>query len=203
MQTQSHLLLTAAAFTTLRKRSGALFAVTAAALLLGSILPDIPLFLLTIAGEIYYRWLAPLPPAPSIMEYVHFTLFFSDPLWIAGHNFFHSVVIDVILLLIGLWGWRRRGSRCRLALFWLAVSMLAHVTIDIFTHRSDGPLIWFPLNWDYRFASPVSYWEADYGGRIFAPFELALNVALIGYLLVAYWPTLRRRWWWLRGKGQA
>ncbi len=60
MQTQSHLLLTAAAFTTLRKRSGALFAVMAAALLLGSILPDIPLFLLTIAGEIYYRWLAPL-----------------------------------------------------------------------------------------------------------------------------------------------
>ena len=29
---------------------------------------------------------------------------------------------------------------------WLALSMLVHVTIDVFTHHSDGPLIWLPLN---------------------------------------------------------
>lgn len=194
MQTQSHLLLAAAAITPLRSRCGRMFVVAAAALLVGSVLPDIPFFLLTVAGEFYYRWLAPPPPAPSIMAYLHFTLFYSHPLWIAGHNFFHSLLIDAALLLVGLWWWRRRGSRAGMALFWLAAGMLAHVTIDVFTHHSDGPLIWFPLNWEYRFASPISYWEAEYGGRTFARFELALDAVLIGYLLVAYWPMLWQRW---------
>lgn len=194
MQTQSHFLLTAAAITPLRSRGGRAFKLVAAALLVGSILPDIPFFLLTIAGEVYYRWLAPPPAAPSIMEYLHFTLFYTHPLWIVSHNFFHSLLIDVALLLTGLWAWKRRDSRWGMALFWLAASMLVHVTIDIFTHRSDGPLIWFPLNWEYRFPSPISYWEADYGGRTFAQFELALNVVLVGYLLVAYWPAWQQRW---------
>ncbi len=202
MQTQSHLLLTAAAITSLRSRGGRQFALVAAALLVGSVLPDIPFFLLTIAGEFYYRWLAAPPAAPSIMEYLHFTLFYSHPLWIVGHNFFHSLLIDSALLLAGLWWWQRRGSRWGMMLFWLAAGMLVHVGIDIFTHHSDGPLIWLPVNWDYRFASPISYWEADYGGRIFAQFELTLNVFLVGYLLVAYWPMLRQRWRRMQGKSQ-
>jgi membrane-bound metal-dependent hydrolase YbcI (DUF457 family) len=191
MQTQSHLLITAAAILPLRRWPGSVFA---PALLVGAVLPDIPFFLLTVAGEIYYRLLAPPPPTASIMEYLHFTLFYIHPLWIVSHNFFHSLVIDSTLLLVGLWWWKRLGSRWGMMTFWLALSMLVHVVIDIFTHRSDGPLIWFPLDWSYRFASPISYWESAYGGQVFAAFEAALDLILIAYLLVAFRPVILQRW---------
>ncbi|MBK8050750.1 MAG: metal-dependent hydrolase [Anaerolineales bacterium] len=190
MQTQSHFLLAAAAIMPLRRWPGAVFA---PALLVGAALPDIPLFLLTVAGEIYYRWLV-APPATNIMEYLHFNLFYNHPLWIIGHNFFHSLLIDGALLLVGLWWWKQRGSRWGMMLFWLAGSMLVHVGIDIFTHHSDGPLFLFPIDWRYRFASPISYWEPAYGGRQFAAFERALDLVLLGLLLLTYGPAVWRRY---------
>jgi hypothetical protein len=194
MQTQSHFLMTAAALTPLRRRNW-LDATVVAALLVGAVLPDLAFFVLTVGGELYYRWLAP-PPTPSIMEYLHFTLFYTDPLWIVAHNFFHSLLINSALLLIGWWGWRRHASRVAKFVFWAAVAMLVHVVIDIFTHRSDGPLIWFPVNWSYRFPSPISYWESAYGGQFFFVGEIILNLLLILYLALAYWPALRQ--WWQR-----
>lgn len=78
---------------------------------------------------------------------------------------------------------------------WLALSMILHVTIDIFTHHSDGPLIWFPVNWSYRFASPISDREPAYGGQGFAIFEICPHLALVAYLVVAggYLQHWRRR----------
>lgn len=194
MQTQSHLLIAAAAIVPLRRWPGSVYA---PALLVGAVLPDIPFFVLTVAGAIYYRVLASPPPTASIMEYLHFTLFYSHPLWIVSHNFFHSLVIDVTLLLVGLWWWKgggaRYGNRCGMMLFWLALSMLVHVTIDIFTHHSDGPLFLFPVNWSYRFASPISYWEPAHGGQSFAVFETVLDLALVAYLLLAFWPVILQR----------
>jgi LexA-binding, inner membrane-associated putative hydrolase len=64
---------------------------------------------------------------------------------------------------------------------------LSHVVIDMFTHRSDGYPIFFPLA-SYRFATPVSYWEPTYHGRIFALIDTTLMVALFVHHL------LRRRW---------
>lgn len=99
-----------------------------------------------------------------------------------------------LLLVVGLVWWRQRRSRWGELLFELAASMLVHVSIDIFTHRSDGPLLWFPIDWVYRFPSPTSYWESAYGGRAFATFELMLDLALLAYLATAYWPAVRTRW---------
>lgn len=148
-------------------------------LLIGSVLPDIPFTLLTIIYEIYYRVTGISVPAPSIMEYLHFELFFSDPIWIVGHNFFHSLVVNGILLAVGYWQYRKRGSTF---LFWLAAMMILHTVIDIFTHSSDGPLFLFPLNWTYRFASPISYWETANGAVYFVIFEYALDALLLGFI---------------------
>lgn len=170
--------------------------------LVGAVLPDIPFFLLTVGGEAYYRWVAPLPQSTSIMEYLHFTLFFRDPLWIVSHNFFHSLVITATLLLVGVWG-MRRTSRWGPWLFWMAVSMLLHIGIDVVTHQSDGPLIWFPLNWTYRFASPVSYWEPAYFGRSLMVAEYALDLALALFLVASHRQWLRAGWqrWFLPRTG--
>ena len=118
MQTPSHFLLTALVANRTTARITPPIHVTA--LLIGSILPDIPFTLLTIAGEIWFRWFAPLPvTGVSIMEYLHFDLFFRDPLWIIGHNIFHSLIIDSLLAAMGYWIWRSRRTQWALALFWL------------------------------------------------------------------------------------
>jgi hypothetical protein len=185
MQTQSHLLLTGLYAN--KKQNNPALPLHTWALLVGSVLPDIPFFLLTVVGEIWFRWFAPLPVANvSVMEYLHFELFFHDPLWIVGHNLFHSLLIDGLLALIGYWFWHRSRARWALALFWLGVSMTAHTIIDIFTHSSDGPLFLFPLNWTYRFPSPVSYWEASNFGIYFALFEWLLDAAIISYFIIEW-----------------
>ena len=186
MQTPSHFLITAALATRLPQHS---VPVHKTALLVGSVLSDLPFILLTLAGEVYYRWFAVLPVPGSIMEYLHFQLFFTDPLWIVSHNFFHSLIINAILISIGYYGFHHR-QRWGAALFWLALSLQLHTVIDIFTHTSDGPLFLFPLNWSYRFASPVSYWEAAYYGRLFTIFEYTLDLLLLVYF---GWRWLRRR----------
>jgi membrane-bound metal-dependent hydrolase YbcI (DUF457 family) len=176
MQTPSHFIMTAALRYPLRRQT---IPLSTGGLLIGSVLPDIPFTLLTIIYEIYYRLAGISVPTPTIMEYLHFELFFSDPIWIVGHNFFHSLVINGVLLIVGYWIYRKNG---RTFLFWLAAMMLLHTVIDIFTHSSDGPLFLFPLNWTYRFASPISYWETANGAVYFAIFEYTLDALLLGFI---------------------
>jgi hypothetical protein len=188
MQTPSHFLLTAVLARTIATPTA--YPIHRVALLLGAVLPDIPFSLLTVVYEIYYRWFAMPPTGGSIMEYLHFDLFFTDPVWIVGHNFFHSLVINLLLLALG-YGGMRRGWRGTRPLFWLGVGMLFHTLLDVVTHHSDGPLLFFPLNWTYRFPSPISYWEPDYFGRLFTIFEFAINTLIVVYFGWA-WRTQKK-----------
>ena len=185
MQTYSHFLMTAALSRNLKQRN---VSVHTGAFLLGSVLPDVPFTLLTLVYESYYLWIAPLAPDQtwrSVMAYLHFDLFYRDPVWIVGDNFFHA---PLILLTCGLAGFGlRRRWRWGHALVWLARGAGLHTLVDIFTHHSDGPLIFFPLNWSYRFASPISYWEAGYYAWIVSPIEHALDLLFLFYLIWAWW----------------
>ena len=79
---------------------------------------------------------------------------------------------------------------------------MLHTLIDIPIHYDDGPLLLFPLNWDLRFMSPVSYWDPNRYGIPFTIFEHSLDIVLLVFLIytsrkgIAEW-FLRRR---LRGK---
>jgi len=183
MQTTSHFLMTTLIARNWPRQS---LPISTRALLLGSILPDVAFILLTLAGEIYFRWFGTLPTSGSIMEYLHLTLFFTNPIWIIGHNFFHSLIINSVLIGLGYYGWRH-AIQSGLLLFWLAVSMQFHTVIDVFTHASDGPLLFFPLNGSYRFASPVSYWESTHWGRVFMPLEYSMDLLIIGYWGWHWW----------------
>ena len=173
MQTPSHLIMSAALGIPMRKRG---LTVSKTGLLLGAVLPDVPFTLLTIGYTLYYRITGISVPAPSVMEYLHFDLFFTDPVWIISHNTPHSLVVNGLLMLLG-WVWIRRGRSP--FLFWLAASMMLHTTIDIFTHTSDGPLFLFPLNGSYRFISPISYWES---GAWFITLEYAVDALLLVFI---------------------
>ena len=162
------------------------------ALLVGSVLPDIPFALLTMLYSAYYRWVAPPVQGVDVHSMLHFSLFYTDPVWIVGHNTLHSLVVTGLLALVGgLAG--RGGRRWGWVLLWFAVGAGFHTVIDIFTHHSDGPLFLFPLSWTYRFASPFSYWEDAYAAAAVRVVETTLSSLSLLYLAFIWFAMRRQR----------
>lgn len=185
MNTPSHFLMTAALEKALPR-----IPIVKSAFLLGSVAPDIPLWLLSIGGMIYYHRILGWNESDTF-RLMFDELYFRHPLWIISHNFLHAPLI----LLTGLaWVWQSRrniGSPSRWC-FWFLLACLLHSGVDILTHRDDGPLLFFPFSWTTRFASPVSYWDNRYYGREFQIFEMTINLIFLIYLIRL--PLLR----WLR-----
>jgi hypothetical protein len=46
--------------------------------------------------------------------------------------------------------------------------------------------VFYPLNWYYRFPSPVSYWDRRHYGDIFRVFENTLDAAILLYFAVVW-----------------
>lgn len=183
MQTYSHSLITAVANRGLKTRG---LTVPARAFLLGSVMPDVPLLLLSL-GYLLNRYRCGLPGGESqICEADYDNLYFHNPWWITGHSLFHAPLHIAIMLAVGYYFGLRQKNNWALALFWFAVACGGHALIDIFTHHDDGPLLFFPFNWSYRFSSPVSYWDSRHGGRIFAPVEHLLDLAILVYFAIAW-----------------
>ncbi|MBD3881152.1 metal-dependent hydrolase [Phormidium tenue FACHB-886] len=186
MNTPSHFLMTAAI-----DKAFPRVPIVKSAFLLGSVAPDLPLWLLSIGGAIYYHLLLGWSRAETA-RMMFDQLYFHHPLWIVSHNFLHSPV----MLLSGLalvWRSRRNIGSVQQWLFWFFVACGFHSLVDIFTHVDDGPLLLFPLNWTMRFHSPVSYWDDRYYGNEFQRFEISLNLILLVYLLSAPVRRLLRR----------
>ncbi|MEC8553768.1 MAG: hypothetical protein VXZ82_02060 [Planctomycetota bacterium] len=55
-------------------------------------------------------------------------------------------------------------------------------------HHDDGPLLFWPLNWSNRYASPLSYWDMNNYAYIVMPVEGAIFLLLLGRIV----------WQWLR-----
>lgn len=190
MQTYSHLLMTAVVGERLKKRN---VPVSTKALLLGSILPDLALFVLTAWFVAYYRFMAPQGlPNDNVFGALYDEYFFHHPAWIVSHNFFHAPLILVALGTAGYLG-AQQGRRWGWPLVCLMVGCGFHTTVDIFTHHHDGPLLLFPFDWQTRFAAPISYWDVRYGAGIVAPLEHTMDLAIVAYLLWTWLKTRRNR----------
>ena len=150
---------------------------------LGGLAPDVGLYALTAGAALFY----PTVRGLSLQE--TFTLafddlFFNEPLWIIAQNTLHSPVV-----LGGLTAVAALLSKKRLLNF--ALGCLLHTAMDIPVHHDDGPLYLFPLNWNLRFHSPVSYWDPAHYGRFVQPVDLAITV-LGGSYLLYQWHQSRR-----------
>ena len=73
-----------------------------------------------------------------------------------------------------------------------AASGLLHQACDFPVHADDPHRHFWPLS-DWRFHSPVSYWDPRHYGHLFQPFEFALTLGLLAFLARRY------RSPWLRG----
>lgn len=192
MQTYSHLLITAVVNEKLKDKG---VAVASKALLLGSIAPDIPLILISIGFIAYTQFFGSATVGDVSFMESYDRHYFTNPYWIAAHNFLHAPLL--ILLYGGIGYWRmKKGNRWGKMLFWFAIGCGLHSTLDILTHVHDGPVLFFPLNWTYRFSSSVSYWDPEHGGSIFAPLEHLMDVGILIYLF-RRWRRGRKK---LRGK---
>lgn len=141
---------------------------------IGGFAPDVGLILLTIGAGIYFPQVRGMTRGEA-MEHAFGTLFFEDPTWITIQNTLHSPVVVSGLAALG-----RFTDRPKLTAF--ALGCLLHTTMDIPVHHDDGPLVFFPFNWDYRVESPVSYWDRDHYGNIVGPIDIAFTVLGGAYL---------------------
>ncbi len=183
MMTQSHLLITGLLGHRLRRSGRRL---RFGAFLLGSVLPDVPLILLTLGYVAWHRWGPALPAGERLFGASYDALYFGNPLWLLATSLFHAPLLIAALA----WGGRRWR---RPSLVWLAAGCGLHTLLDVFTHHDDGPLLLFPLDWHYRFRAPISYWHPQYGGALFSRLELLLDLAIATYLLAVAWVARRRR----------
>lgn len=161
------------------------------AFLFGSIAPDIPLILLTIAfiasDMIAGNDIEPGGAAiTSNTQYLFDTLFYHDPWVKTAHNLFHAPILVVLYTLIGYLAWRR-DKRWGIPLFWFGLACAIHTVIDIPVHYDDGPLLLFPFNLEARFYSPLSYWDPARGGIWFTIVEHLLVLGLLLWLVIDWW----------------
>ena len=129
----------------------------------GSLLPDIPMF-------IFWVIMSLLGTSQTlIFGYYYFT-----PEWQVFFNIFNSFLITLILFLLFL---KLRNLNWML----FSISMFIHQAFDFLLHRQDAHAHFFPLtNW--KFISPISYWERDYYGGIFGIIETITAVICAIYI---------------------
>jgi hypothetical protein len=184
MRIPSHFLITAALNTITGKR----FNVVTSAVLIGSVAPDLPIVVLSVFTALG-KLVREGRPITNIHSFMFNDLFFNDPLWIIAHNTLHAPILLATALVVTN---VIRTTTLRNWLFWFFVACAFHTLLDIPTHSSDGPLLLFPLNWTFRFHSPVSYWEAEHYGNVFTVIEYSLDAAIILFLvLTARWAKHR------------
>ncbi|MEM7477351.1 MAG: metal-dependent hydrolase [Planctomycetota bacterium] len=185
MNTPTHVLIN----WTIAKASGGKF--PASAVLLGALAPDIPLYFLSIGGGLWFRFVEGWEPG-EIARHMFGTLFYEDPYWISLHNCLHSplVLLGAIAVLHFAFG---KTLFLKSWWTWFFGSCLLHTLVDIPVHHDDGPLVFWPLNWSYRFASPLSYWDLNHYAQIVMPFEAVLAIVLLANILLQWWSKKEQR----------
>ena len=168
MNTPVHLIMGAAAFGKPGVRQ-----ITCAALI-GGFLPDLSLYLM--AGvSIFLLGITP--------DRVFGQLYYSDS-WQQVFAIDNSFVLWAIALAFALWS----GRAWVVALCGAA---LLHLAFDFPLHNHDARMHFWPIT-DWKFISPISYWEGDRGGNLVGLAELALVLALTTYLVLRHKDNLMR-----------
>lgn len=175
MNTQTHILLAAALFA----RPGRAHRLRNTAVLAGALLPDALIFVMFIWSKIIGA------PETEVWNVWYFT-----PPWLTAIDWMNSIPLFLSLLAMALvlrsreWI-NRRGAD---ALMLLALAALTHILGDLPLHVDDGHAHFVPFS-QWRFQSPVSYWDPNYYGGIAALAELALGLGLI----VILWRRFAKR----------
>ena len=160
MNTQSHVLMGAFFFG--RKVPGTAWAAAS-----GGLLPDLPM--LIIVGF--------LRATGHDFEEIFGRLYWSG-WWQICNAIGHNIILWTALLALALYAKHRQTlislSNANLVLAFSAAALL-HSWVDFFVHREDAHMHFWPLtNW--KFVSPVSYYDSAHFGGPFSLFEAAIGI---------------------------
>ncbi len=129
------------------------------AVLAGAVLPDAPIFLFYFVEKVMRG-----TPERVIWSQAYF-----QEHWQNFIDLFNSLPLMVLGLALSLW----TKSTVAIALF---LSMMLHVAGDLPLHHDDAHRHFFPFS-NWRFISPVSYWDPKHYGQVVAPIEIAGVIA--------------------------
>jgi len=170
MMTQTHLLLAASLFTKPGRTKRNIAVIT------GALIPDASIFAL-----FAYATLTGLP-GDTLWNQTYWT----EP-WQSLSAISNSIPLYLVFLVAALLTATPKDGRPRWqslpALFCLAA--LAHLATDFPVHHDDAHIHFWPLS-DWRFHSPISYWDREHHGGSFAIFEAAFGIALMSLLYVRF-----------------
>ena len=131
---------------------------------LGAVLPDLPML-----------WFYASEKLRGVPERVIWSVSYYDPGWQARIDVFNSLPLIAVAAVAA------SVARAPRALA-LCASMGLHVLFDLPFHHDDAHRHFYPLS-DWRFESPVSYWDPRHHGAVFASFEAA--AVLVGSAVLA------------------
>ena len=141
---------------------------TIAPVVAGSLLPDLPMM-------VFYAYAKILRSIPD-------QVIWSQTYHAKGWQTFFDLFNSLPIIAIGYITARLTGTK-RLTL--LFASMALHCLGDLLLHHDDAHRHLFPLS-NWRFKSPVSYWDPQYFGNIAGPLEAAAVVAGCLFLMKRY-----------------
>ena len=98
------------------------------------------------------------------------TLYFLDH-WQYTFDVFNSFPFALILLVLA---WRFNHRWLQL----LLLSAMLHMIFDLPLHHDDGHRHFLPIS-NWRFESPISYWDPKHFGWVVAPIELLGSIAAL------------------------
>jgi len=140
----------------------------------GALLPDVPMF-----GFYFFEKII-----RKIPEYVIWTHQYHQVSWQNIFDAFHSLPVIGIGLAWSLYARNHLGVL-------LFSSMLLHVAGDFPLHHDDAHRHFFPLS-DWRFESPVSYWDPRYYGEVAASLEILVVIVSCLVLFSRYTSSIQR-----------
>ncbi len=175
MNTPAHI---AASLLTWRNQPGPW---TAAAVTFGAVLPDATMF-------VFYGYQKAIG---STEADIWNTLYFQDH-WQLTFDLFNSVPIFLAIAVVAYF------LKWRLVML-VAASALLHCLCDLPLHNDDAHRHFLPFT-DWRFASPVSYWDPNHYGLIFMWIELLFAIGACIYVVrTSRQPPMRYVAWFILG----
>lgn len=164
MITPSHIIYSWAAAKSLDTKLG-VDKVRITGALIGGFLPDIPAYLF-----FFYTTFIMQASQQKIWGDLYFSSGWS-PFITLSHSF---ILWPLLLLLSYFWG--------KKLVFWIASSALLHIIMDFTVHHDDAYRHFYPLtNW--RFESPLSYWDPAYYGNIVGSVDTIVVLLLLIYII--------------------
>lgn len=145
--------------------------------LIGGALPDLPIcFIFAVV------YLQSSGHAEGIAAFRK--LYETDALVIGLHNLLHSPVSLALLLTLEFLFGKHRSKWA-----FLLAGCFIHSLVDIYTHVDDGPLMFWPFNWELRFTSVLSHWDSNFGSI----YVVLTEVFILCAAAITYWIHRQRR----------